>query len=114
VSTTPVAAALAAGAVALALIAPRFGVRDAAAQSVVASGRGRDEPDLVDVAEGIARDVRSGLGLRVAVETALGQAPSMLPEVLATLRRDATLSDALARHRSTRTWPAGCSTGRSR
>lgn len=97
--TTALAVASAISTVALALLLPRAGARDASAPPAT-TGRGRrDEPDLVDLAEGIARDVRSGLGLRVSVETALGRAPSMLPDVRAALERHATLSDALSRHR---------------
>jgi Flp pilus assembly protein TadB len=99
VITTLIAAALAAGAVALALIALRPGARDVAAPSAAAVTRRAVAPDLVDLAERIARDTRSGLALGVALEDALTQTPSVFPEVLEALRRHATLSDALARAR---------------
>lgn len=57
--------------------------------------------DVVDVAERIARDVRSGASLRSAVEHAAGTAPGLLGEVADALVRQAPLRDALSAHRPT-------------
>lgn len=97
---TLVAAAAAAGAVLLGLDGARRAARDASTASPVLDRHRAHELDLVDLTERITRDLRSGIGLRDAVHTALADAPSLLPEVALALSRHATLVDALGRRRS--------------
>jgi Flp pilus assembly protein TadB len=63
--------------------------------------RGRTHPELdaVDVLDRLARDLRSGIGVTVAVSDALASAPSLLPDVATALARQVPLDVALAQHR---------------
>ncbi|MFN6122436.1 MAG: type II secretion system F family protein [Actinomycetes bacterium] len=56
-------------------------------------------PDLVDLAERIARETRAGRGVRDSVADALGSHPALAPEVAHALGRHAPLAAALAAHR---------------
>jgi tight adherence protein B len=75
--------------------------RSAASGNAPRAG-GDEVADVVDIAERIARDVRSGVSLRDAVARAAVTAPEPLGEVAAALARDVPLREALAAHHPTR------------
>ncbi|MFN8021524.1 MAG: hypothetical protein U0Q03_08360 [Acidimicrobiales bacterium] len=64
-----------------------------------ATPRSPAELDPVDVLERLARDLRSGIGVTVAVEHALAGAPTLLPDVSEALAHQVPLDVALAQHR---------------